>query len=106
MHCPACNVTLQTDEIRFSESFTCNRCGVGLSISATYLRVLALLGIPCAVGLLWLMRIRGLLLYVLWLPMEILLYVLMVKVTLKFARPALVQRGFEHVTKLNLGPPT
>lgn len=102
MRCPACNITLELGEIRFSESFRCRRCGAELSVSRNYLRLIGVACIPLAIGLLWIMQVRGLLLYLLWLPMEVLLGVLMIKLITRFVPWALVRDNFERITKLNL----
>lgn len=106
MTCPECNIAPEIKEIRFSESFRCGHCGTELTVAPNYLRFFILLTFALAFGVLWVLGIRGLLLYVLWYPTEILLCASLVKATVRFVPPTLLRSQFsEHITTLNLRPP-
>lgn len=106
MTCPQCNIPPEINEVRFSEHFRCRHCGTELTVAPNYLRFFILLSFPLAFGVLWLLGTRGLLLYLLWYPVAILLCAQMVRAAVRFVPPTLLRRQFsDFVTTLNLAPP-
>jgi uncharacterized paraquat-inducible protein A len=102
MRCPACKIVLDNTKVRWGEPFKCERCGTSLQVSRQYLRVIAGLSVPLGLGLLWVLHVRGLSLYLLWLPITVVLYVTLVQLGSRVLRPALHRYESDTTTTLDL----
>jgi hypothetical protein len=77
-------IAVPADELKFGEWFRCKQCGRKLHIPY-YLESPSVLSIPPTVGLLWLLQVRGLWLYLLLLPTAVALFVIMVRLRVRFS---------------------
>lgn len=104
IQCPQCFGSINVSSAIFRRDFQCPHCGARLRTAPTYSRVLSVLSLLIAVGVLWVVRDRvDFILFML--PAWFLVLFVMVRVVPYLVPPRLEDRDSTGVTTLGLDQP-